>query len=84
MLQPRFQPYHGTQLDLTMMYSHEDRKAEMWTYVKPVERFMPARIVDTGWRSAGVLLESRAGERTQDSIECIVSQSSNLSPQTKR
>jgi hypothetical protein len=59
------------------------REVVIWTYVKPVDRFIPARNADTGQRSVGMLIDLEAGKPTQDSIECIVSQSPDLSPQTK-
>lgn len=60
-----------------------EREREGISYVKPVDRFMPARNADTGLRSVGILFDREAEEPTQDSIKCIVSQSSDLSPQTK-
>ena len=65
------------------------------TYVKPVERFMPARMVETRKRERGLVVEGRREEveeekrggdfkvRTQDGVKAIVDDSSELSPETK-
>jgi hypothetical protein len=51
-----------------------------WTYVRPVDRFIPARMVETATKLAPVHNGEGHGLPTQDGIKSIVKDSSELSP----